>query len=83
METRITKLLGSKYPMIQGGYGVDRREHTGICGIQCRSSRPDRRRQCPIDYLREQIPYLQENAEPFGVNIMLMSPTRRSGTAGH
>ncbi len=74
METRITNCWGAS-THDSGWYGVDRREHTGICGIQCRSSRPDRRGSAPIDYLREQIRICKEKTQnPFGVNIMLMSP---------
>lgn len=75
METRITKLLGSKYPMIQGGMAwiaestlASAVSNAGAVGLIAGGS-------APIDYLREQIRICKEKTQnPFGVNIMLMSP---------
>ena len=75
METRITKLLGSKYPMIQGGMAwiaestlASAVSNAGAVGLIAGGS-------APIDYLREQIRTCKEKTQnPFGVNIMLMSP---------
>lgn len=74
--TRITELLGIKYPIIQGGMAWIA-EHTlasavsnaGGLGLIAGGS-------APIDYLREQIRLTKEavGSKPFGVNIMLMSP---------
>ncbi|MBO5319161.1 MAG: enoyl-[Ruminococcus sp.] len=75
MKTRITELLGCKYPLIQGGMAWVA-EHTlaaavsnaGGIGLIAGGS-------APIDYLREQIRLCKEKTDkPFGVNIMLMSP---------
>lgn len=75
MKTRITKLLGCEYPIIQGGMAWVA-EHTlaaavsnaGGIGLIAGGS-------APIDYLREQIRLCKEKTDkPFGVNIMLMSP---------
>ena len=75
MKTRITELLGCKYPIIQGGMAWVA-EHTlasavsnaGGVGLIAGGS-------APIDYLREQIRLCKEKTDkPFGVNIMLMSP---------
>ncbi len=75
MKTRITELLGCKYPLIQGGMAWVA-EHTlaaavsnaGGVGLIAGGS-------APIDYLREQIRLCKEATDkPFGVNIMLMSP---------
>lgn len=75
MKTRITELLGCKYPLIQGGMAWIA-EHTlaaavsnaGGVGLIAGGS-------APIDYLREQICLCKEKTDkPFGVNIMLMSP---------
>ena len=75
MKTRITELLGCKYPIIQGGMAWVA-EHTlassvseaGGAGIIAGGN-------APIDYLREQIRLCKEKtSNPFGVNIMLMSP---------
>lgn len=76
MKTRITEILGCKYPIIQGGMAWVA-EHTlasavsnaGGAGIIAGGN-------APIDYLREQIRLCKEKTDkPFGVNIMLMSPT--------
>ncbi|MBR6624504.1 MAG: enoyl-[Ruminococcus sp.] len=75
MKTRITELLGCKYPLIQGGMAWVA-EHTlaaavsnaGGIGLIAGGS-------APIDYLKEQIRLCKEKTDkPFGVNIMLMSP---------
>lgn len=75
MKTRITELLGCKYPLIQGGMAWIA-EHTlaaavsnaGGVGLIAGGS-------APIDYLRDQIRLCKEATDkPFGVNIMLMSP---------
>ena len=75
MKTRITELLGCKYPIIQGGMAWVA-EHTlasavsnaGGVGLIAGGS-------APIDYLRDQIRKCKEKTDkPFGVNIMLMSP---------
>ena len=75
METRITKLLGCKYPMIQGGMAwiaestlASAVSNAGAVGLIAGGS-------APIDYLREQIRTCKEKTQnPFGVNIMLMHP---------
>ena len=74
-KTRITDLLGIKYPILQGGMAWVA-EHTlasavsnaGGVGLIAGGN-------APIDYLREQIRLCKEKTDkPFGVNIMLMSP---------
>jgi enoyl-[acyl-carrier protein] reductase II len=75
-KTRITELLGIKYPIFQGGMAWIA-EHTlasavsnaGGLGLIAGGS-------APIDYLREQIRLTKAAVgdKPFGVNIMLMSP---------
>ena len=75
MKTRITEILGCKYPIIQGGMAWVA-EHTlasavsnaGGVGLIAGGN-------APIDYLREQIRLCKEKTDkPFGVNIMLMNP---------
>ena len=75
MKTRITEILGCKYPIIQGGMAWVA-EHTlasavsnaGGVGLIASGN-------APIDYLREQIRLCKEKTDkPFGVNIMLMNP---------
>ena len=75
METKITKLLGIKYPIIQGGMAwiaestlAAAVSNAGGLGLIAGGS-------APIDYLRDQIRKCKELTDkPFGVNIMLMSP---------
>lgn len=75
MNTRITELLGCKYPIIQGGMAwvaestlAAAVSNAGGIGLIAGGS-------APIDYLRAQIRRAKELTDkPFGVNIMLMSP---------
>lgn len=75
METRVTKLLGTQYPMLQGGMAwvaentlASSVSNAGAVGIIAGGN-------APIDYLREQIRLCKEKTnKPFGVNIMLQSP---------
>ena len=75
MENRITKLLGIKYPVLQGGMAwiaesklASAVSNAGGAGIIAGGS-------APIDYLRGEIRKCKELTDkPFGVNIMLMSP---------
>lgn len=75
MTTRITELLGIKYPIIQGGMAwiaestlAAAVSNAGGLGLIAGGS-------APIDYLRDQIRKTKELTDkPFGVNIMLMSP---------
>lgn len=74
-KTKITDLLGIKYPIFQGGMAwiaeatlAAAVSNAGGLGIIAGGS-------APIDYLRDQIrkcKFLTD--KPFGVNIMLMSP---------
>ncbi len=74
-KTRITDLLGIKYPIFQGGMAwiaesklAAAVSNAGGLGIIAGGS-------APIDYLREQIRAAKSMTDkPFGVNIMLMSP---------
>ncbi len=75
MKTRITELLGVKYPILQGGMAwvaestlAAAVSEAGGVGLIAGGS-------APIDYLREQIRRAKSLTDkPFGVNIMLMSP---------
>lgn len=75
MNTRITELLGIKYPIIQGGMAwvaestlAAAVSNAGGLGLIAGGA-------APIDYLREQIRRCKSLTDkPFGVNIMLMSP---------
>ena len=75
METKITKLLGIKYPIIQGGMAWVAEYHlaaavsnAGGLGIIGTAS-------APAEIVREQIRKTKELTDkPFGVNVMLMNP---------
>ncbi|MCD8328339.1 MAG: enoyl-[acyl-carrier-protein] reductase FabK [Ruminococcus sp.] len=76
MTTRITELLGCKYPIIQGGMAwvaestlASAVTNAGGVGLIAGGS-------APIDYLRDEIRKTKAAVgdKPFGVNIMLMSP---------
>jgi len=75
MNTRLTELLGIKYPIIQGGMAwvaestlAAAVSNAGGLGLIAGGA-------APIDYLREQIRNAKKLTDkPFGVNIMLMSP---------
>lgn len=75
METRITKLLGIEYPIIQGGMawvaehnlaaGVSAAGGLGLIGGA----------NAPAEVVRNEIRMAKELTEkPFGVNVMLLSP---------
>ena len=75
MKTEITALLGTEYPIIQGGMAWVAEHHLaaavseagglGIIGVA----------NAPADWVREQIHKVRElTKKPFGVNVMLMSP---------
>jgi enoyl-[acyl-carrier protein] reductase II len=75
METALTKLLGIKYPILQGGMAWVA-EHSlaaavsnaGGLGIIAAAN-------APYEYVKEEIRKTRELTDrPFGVNIMLLSP---------
>ena len=75
MKTRVTELLGTKYPIIQGGMAWVAEYHlaaavsnAGGLGIIGAGSAPG-------EVVREQIRKAKELTDkPFGVNVMLMNP---------
>ncbi|MCD7773123.1 MAG: enoyl-[acyl-carrier-protein] reductase FabK [Ruminococcus sp.] len=76
MTTRITELLGCKYPVFQGGMAwvaestlASAVTNAGGVGLIAGGS-------APIDYLKDEIRKAKAAVgdKPFGVNIMLMSP---------
>lgn len=75
MEGRVNRLLGTKYPIIQGGMAwvaeyhlaaaVSKAGGLGILGAG----------GAPAEFVREQIRKVKEITDkPFGVNLMLMNP---------
>lgn len=75
METRVSKLLGTKYPVIQGGMAWVAEYHlaaavsnAGGLGIIGAAS-------APPEVVREQVRKAKELTDkPFGVNVMLLNP---------
>lgn len=75
METKITKLLGIQYPIIQGGMAWVAEHHlaaavsnAGGLGIIGAAS-------APAEIVRQEIRKAKELTDkPFGVNVMLMNP---------
>ena len=75
METRVSKLLGTKYPVIQGGMAWVAEYHlaaavsnAGGLGIIGAAS-------APPEVVREQIREVKKLTDkPFGVNVMLLNP---------
>ena len=76
MKTRLTELLGTEYPIIQGGMawvaeyhlaaGVSEAGGLGLIGAA----------SAPGEWVREQVRKAKAlTGKPFGVNIMLMSPS--------
>ncbi len=75
MKTKVTELLGTQYPIIQGGMAWVAEYHlaaavsnAGGLGIIGAAS-------APAEIVREQIQKVKELTDkPFGVNVMLMNP---------
>lgn len=75
MQTRITELLGVKYPLLQGGMAwiadsslAAAVSNAGGVGLIAGGA-------APVEYIRGEIRKAKELTDrPFGVNIMLMSP---------
>ncbi len=75
IKTRLTELLGVKYPVIQGGMAwvadaalASAVSNAGGIGLIAAAN-------APVDYVREQIRKAKTlTDQPFGVNIMMMSP---------
>lgn len=75
MKTKITELLGVKYPLLQGGMAwiadadlAAAVSNAGGVGLIAGGN-------APVDYIRDQIHKARTMTDkPFGVNIMLMAP---------
>ena len=75
LDTRITKLLGCKYPILQGGMAWVAESTLAAAVTNAGGAGIIAGGNAPISYLKEQIRICKEktNGKPFGVNIMLMS----------
>lgn len=75
MQTEITKLLGIKYPIIQGGMAWVAEYHLASAVSNAGGLGIIGAANAPADWVREQIQKAKTLTDkPFGVNIMLMSP---------
>lgn len=75
METRITRLLGIEYPIIQGGMAWVAEWHLASAVSQAGGMGLIGAGGAPASFVREQIQKVKEaTAKPFGVNLMLMNP---------
>lgn len=75
METRITKLLGIEYPIIQGGMAWVADHHLAAAVSNAGGLGLIGAASMPGDVLRTQIQEAKKLTDkPFGVNVMLLSP---------
>lgn len=75
METRITKLLGIEYPIIQGGMAWVAEYHLAAAVSEAGGLGIIGAGGAPAEFVRGQIQKTKEKTDkPFGVNIMLMNP---------
>src|SRR5699024_8479008 len=75
MQTEVTKLLGIKYPIIQGGMAWVAEHHLAAAVSEAGGLGLIGAANAPAEWVREQIRKARELTDkPFGVNIMLMSP---------
>ena len=75
MKTEITKLLGIRYPIIQGGMAWVAEYHLAAAVSEAGGLGLIGAASAPPEIVREQIRKVKELTEkPFGVNVMLMNP---------
>ena len=75
MRTEITELLGIQYPIIQGGMAWVAEHHLAAAVSEAGGLGLIGAANAPAEWVREQIRAAKNLTEqPFGVNIMLMSP---------
>ncbi len=75
METRLTKLLGIQYPVIQGGMAWVSDEHLASAVSNAGGLGLIAGGGAPKDVIREKVLVAKKMTDkPFGINIMLMSP---------
>ena len=75
MKTRITKLLGCKYPVIQGGMAWVAEYHLAAAVSEAGGIGLIGAASAPPEIVREQIRKVKElTGQPFGVNVMLLNP---------
>ena len=75
METRITELLGTEYPIIQGGMAWVAEHHLAAAVSHAGGLGLIGAASAPAEVVREEIRRCKELTDkPFGVNIMLLNP---------
>ena len=75
METRITELLGTEYPIIQGGMAWVAEHHLAAAVSNAGGLGLVGAASAPAEVVREEIRRCKELTDkPFGVNIMLLNP---------
>ena len=75
MQTEITELLGIQYPIIQGGMAWVAEHHLAAAVSEAGGLGLIGAANAPAEWVREQIRAAKNlTDQPFGVNIMLMSP---------
>ena len=75
MKTRITELLGIRYPVIQGGMAWVAEYHLAAAVSEAGGLGIIGAASAPPEIVREQIKKVKELTDkPFGVNVMLMNP---------
>lgn len=75
METKITELLGIKYPIIQGGMAWVAENHLAAAVSEAGGLGLIGGANAPAEVIRDYIRKVKEVTDkPFGVNVMLMSP---------
>ena len=75
MQTEITRLLGIKYPIIQGGMAWVAEHHLAAAVSEAGGLGLIGAASAPAEWVREQIRAARTLTDkPFGVNILLMSP---------
>ena len=75
MQTRITKLLGIEYPIIQGGMASVAEYHLAAAVSNAGGLGLIGAASAPAEVVREQIRKAKELTDkPFGVNVMLLNP---------
>lgn len=75
METRVSKLLGTKYPVIQGGMAWIAEYHLAAAVSEAGGLGIIGAASAPPEIVREQIRELKKRTDkPFGVNVMMLNP---------
>ena len=76
MKTRVTEILGTQYPIIQGGMAWVAEHHLAAAVSEAGGLGLIGAANAPAEVVREEIRKARELTDkPFGVNIMLLSPS--------